>query len=126
MKYNLAVVNQLSINKLRLEVHLGWTDEERAKPQPVEVSVFIRFPEPPPATKTDALSDTVCYAAICECLQGLVREHRYKLIEHLTAEIYTAAKSKLPAGAGAHVELTKIQVPVPNLLGGATFTYGDF
>ncbi len=119
------IANALRLNDLRLEVHLGWTDEERARPQPVEATVFIRFPKILSACKTDNLADTACYAHICEAIEAAVREKPFKLIERLAFELHAATIACLPEGARACVELTKIEAPVKNLLGGATFIYGD-
>lgn len=122
-------VNQLTLSRLRLPVHLGWTDEERAVPQLVEANLFIRFPEPPPACQTDELKDTVCYAEICEKLSQGLEGRSFKLIERLAAHFYSTVKEALQsqslAEAQVQVEVMKINVPIENLMGGTSFTYGD-
>ncbi len=42
-----------SINRLHLAVHLGYYDAERKKPQPVEVTLRLYFPEAPACARDD-------------------------------------------------------------------------
>lgn len=114
----------LFIRRLELQVNLGWRKKERNQEQAIELDLDIRFPKLPKACITDNLDDTICYAQLIEAIRNSIATKNFKLIEHLSAEIYTIAKAHLPKQSKLNVRLTKY----PNIEGlndGVCFSYGD-
>ena len=68
-----------------LGVH-GALPEEQTRPQPFEVDVELAV-DLATAGESDALEDTVDYAAICEAVSNVVRSERYQLLERLATRI---------------------------------------
>jgi dihydroneopterin aldolase len=64
----------------------GVLPEEQTRPQPFEVDVELVV-DLREAGDTDALEDTVDYAAVCEAVRRIVRQERYQLLERLAARI---------------------------------------
>jgi dihydroneopterin aldolase len=64
----------------------GVLPEEQTRPQPFEVDVELVV-DVAKAGDTDALEDTVDYAAVCEAVSRIVRTERYQLIERLATRI---------------------------------------
>jgi dihydroneopterin aldolase len=114
----------LSIRHLELHVNLGWRKKERSHEQAILLDLDIRFPSLPKACMTDDLEDTVCYAQLIEEIRTQVATKNYKLIEHLSAEIYTIAKTHLPKKSQLNVRIIKYP-KVEGLTDGVCFSYGD-
>lgn len=109
-----------------MRVRIGWSPEERARPQDVDLDVAIRFPALPTACETDALDDTVSYAALIGAARELCERGEYKLLERLAAELFARLRSELPSGAELWLRVTKLRPPVDSLRGGASFSLGDW
>jgi len=115
---------KLHIRKLKLNVNLGWRTPERKLKQSIELDLEISFPLPPTACVTDNLDETICYAELIETLHKKIRTKKYRLVEHLCAEIYTIVKSSLPKKSKLKVRLTKYP-KIQGLINGVCFDYGD-
>jgi dihydroneopterin aldolase len=68
-----------------LGVH-GVLPEEQARPQPFEVDLELTV-DMEAAGQSDALDDTVDYAAVAEAVSRVVASERYQLLERLAARI---------------------------------------
>lgn len=115
---------KLYIRKLELSVNLGWRNPERKLKQGIELDLEISFPLPPKACVTDNLDDTLCYDELISTLREKIRTKKYRLVEHLCAEIYTLTKSHLPKKSKLNVKLTKYP-KIQGLINGVCFAYGD-
>lgn len=115
----------LSLEGVRLEVRLGAGEEERARPQPVELDVEIHFDRPPGACRTDRIEDTICYAQLVEAARELVVGHEFRSIERLGAALHERLRQELSEGARLWIEVTKLAPPIEGLRGGARFVLGD-
>jgi FolB domain-containing protein len=115
---------KLRINALKLDVFLGWTEQEREQQQSVLVDIHIQFPKVPAACMSDELEDTYCYDnMIKQILQAIGQKH-YRLVEHLTHTIYQTIKLSLPNDTLIGVGLTK-HPSIDGLTGGVCFHYGE-
>ena len=114
----------LYVRRLELSVNLGWRSPERKQEQAVELDLDIHYPNLPKACETDELNDTVCYAQLTDVIRKHIAKKHYRLVEHLSAEIYTIAKSHLPLEVKLRVRLTKYP-KIEGLKGGVCFDYGD-
>ena len=68
-----------------LGVH-GVLPEEQTRPQPFEVDVELTV-DLSTAGESDAIDDTVDYAAVSEAISRVVRSERYQLLERLATRI---------------------------------------
>jgi dihydroneopterin aldolase len=64
----------------------GVLPEEQTRPQPFEIDVELGV-DLTKAGETDALEDTVDYAAVCEAVSRIVKTERCQLLEHLATRI---------------------------------------
>lgn len=64
----------------------GVLPEEQTRPQPFEIDVELGV-DLERAGESDALDDTVDYAAVCEAVSRIVRTERYQLLERLATRI---------------------------------------
>lgn len=120
----MTTITILRINNLELNLNLGWRSKERSEEQAVLLNMIIRFPKPPQACITDNLDDTTCYAKLIETIRHQISPKNYRLLEHLSAEIYDIAKKYFPHDSKITVSLTKYP-RIGGLRDGVTFDYGD-
>lgn len=111
----------LSINGFELPVYLGWPEAERQQIQTVRIDLTIQFAAPPKACETDQLQDTFCYDELLEQLRVKIADRPFRLLEHLTSEIYKIIKPELPKDAKLTVNALKWP-PIIGLTGGVAFT----
>ena len=118
----------ISVNRLQLPAHIGFYTGERAKPQPVEISFRLYFPEPPICATNDE-ADFIDYGQLCKVLSDFVASREFNLVEYMTSELYRHLRADLDARGGSHIKLwmrlNKIAAPVPGLIGGAAYTHCD-
>jgi dihydroneopterin aldolase len=118
----------LSINDLRIWLHLGCSDAEKQNPQLVSFNIKISFKTPPNGITTDQLDDTVCYLEITKKIQSLCQGRRFNLIEHLAYEAKNTITKHLENNHNINelqIAVHKIAPPVPGVHGGVTFTYTE-
>src|SRR5574341_1195759 len=92
-----------------LGVH-GVLAEEQTRPQPFEVDVELTV-DLRAAGESDALEDTVDYAAVCEAVSRVVRNERYQLLERLATRIAEVC-SVDDRVTGVYVTVRKLQPAV--------------
>ena len=92
-----------------LGVH-GATPEEQTRPQPFEVDVELAVDLTGPGD-TDALDDTVDYAAVCEAISRVVKSEQYHLLERLATRIAEVCRADPRVGA-VSVTVRKLHPPV--------------
>jgi dihydroneopterin aldolase len=113
---------ELTLEDLEIWVRLGCTAAERGTPQPVLLSVVLRFDAPPRACESDALSDTVCYSELSEIARSVAVAREFNTIESMAWEIGRAVRERLPGSVRMTLRLAKPRAPVPGLRGGVAFT----
>lgn len=113
--------SRLRLNKLELQVNLGWPEKERAKPQPIYLDIELSGNHLLKACKTDTLDDTVCYDILSTAIKAHVKNLEFKLVEHLAWDLFNFIQKKLPKKMGLKLTVTKPNAPVEGLLGGASF-----
>lgn len=86
------VNSSLEINGLVVRVKLGLTEEERAKPQNVDLDIIMNFDELPEACNSDYIEDTLCYANLAKIVKEFCVNKEFKLIENLSFSIYKLLK----------------------------------
>ena len=118
----------LSINRLRLMVHLGFYEAERVKLQPVEISLRIYFPETP-ACALDDHAKFLDYGALCAAVEQWATSQKFRLVEYMGMQCFNMVRQYVDAHDCSQVrlwlQLTKCEAPVPNLQGGTSFIHSD-
>lgn len=112
---------QLEIRKLGFDVRLGCTEQERAVPQKIQVSVQIERKGLFEACSTDKLSDTVCYAQIAQKIELVLKHKEFNTIEYLSIQIWNSLAELCPKSSALHVKLKKLNPPISQLNRGAFF-----
>src|SRR5688572_3349170 len=113
--------SSITVQGLALSVLLGFSQTERAKRQTVLLDITLQFTSKPLATKTDKLSDTICYHALIRHLEENITDKEFHLIEHLSDEILQSIKAFIPPGILVRLVLTK-KPAIKNLTGGVSFS----
>lgn len=114
----------LAINRLKAEVRLGVSAEERAAPQEVEIDVRFYLPSPP-AAATDDDGKYICYHSLGQKIHALCAQREYRLIEYLAHEIYRLLRGKVPEEVKLWVKLRKLHLPLSYMEGGASYSFTD-
>ena len=108
-------MDRIRIARIReLGTH-GVLPEEKVRPQPFEVDVELLV-DTAAAGRSDALSDTVDYGAVCEAVSRVVKSEQYELLERLAARIAEVCRTD-PRVTGVVVEVRKMHPPVRALVG---------
>ena len=103
----------IEIRGIRVFGRHGANPGERDVPQPFDVDVTLEL-DLAAARRSDALSDTVDYAAVHAVVTRIVRERSYALLERLGGEMLDALLTD------ARVRRAEVRIAKPGLLFGAT------
>lgn len=82
----------LFLEDIVFSVKLGVTEEERAVPQDVNISITIEY-EDDRAQISDDINDAYCYDEMLNIINDTVSSKQYKLIEHLCNDIAVAGSN---------------------------------
>lgn len=126
-------VSALSIQRLRLGVRLGVSEQERLQPQAVEMDARFYFEELPDCAVDDETESFICYDVICNQLLDYVAGKEFRFVEYLALDLHRVIRSHLDEQLGdekSHsvklwIRLLKCNPHVPAMLGGAAFSYSD-
>jgi dihydroneopterin aldolase len=105
------VTDRISIKELRVLTRIGATEEERAEPQTVAISIDIWTDLSVPG-RSDDLADTIDYHAITVEVAQTVRSSESNLLEHLAATIISLI-GDMDGVRGVSVEVSKESPPIP-------------
>ena len=106
-------VDVIEIRGIRAHGKHGASEAERLHDQPLDIDVRVEI-DLDAALSSDRLERTLDYAALSERLVTTVREHSFRLLERLAAELLNAIFEDVRV-AGAEVAIAK-----PEILSGAT------
>jgi 7,8-dihydroneopterin aldolase/epimerase/oxygenase len=112
--------DRLTLRGMRFEARHGVLPREKEEPQPFEVDVVLHA-DLGRASQTDALADTVDYAAVYELVRAIVIGPSFDLIEALAGAVARAVLAATdPALVGAvEVRVRKPQAPIDGELDSA-------
>lgn len=118
----------LTVNRLQLAAHIGFYTGERAKPQPIEVSFRLYFPDAPDCAVNDE-AHFIDYGALCKLLREYIEGKEFKLVEFMASDLFRYLRKVMDAQGGGAIKLwlslNKVAAPVPGLTGGASFIHSD-
>lgn len=120
--------HMLTLSRLRLPVHLGFYDEERAKKQMVEVSIRLYYLTPPAAADNDH-APFHDYAKLAAEITEYMDTRQFRLLEFMANDMFRHVRAWYDARGGKEIKLwlkvNKCDAPVPNLMDGANYIMSD-
>lgn len=116
---------KLKIQDYALWVHLGVSEQEQFKPQRVHLSIEIEYLEDLRSCFNDSIEDTTCYDSLTQGVAHLLKDKKIRTIEYLAKIIYDYAKPQILQKNKLTLQIHKVHPPMPNILGGTHFIYGD-
>lgn len=106
-------MDRIAIHDIRARGRHGWTSEERATPQLLQIDVELDL-DLQRAAASDELPDTVDYAALHRSIVAIVETSSYALLERLGAAVLAAIFED------RRVVCANVRIAKPELLDGAT------
>ena len=79
-------MDRILVPRLRLLAHVGVEEQERSRPQRLELTLELHL-DLSRAGASDDLADTVDYEAICELAEQIVGSRPFELIEAVAEEV---------------------------------------
>ena len=89
-------MDRILIPELPLRARVGVEEEERGVPQPIVLEVELRL-DLQPAGRSDSVSDTIDYEAVCARLEELVAARSFCLIETIAEQAAARLLNDFPA-----------------------------
>ena len=105
----MSTSDEIHVSNLALNIHVGVTDEEQARPQRLTVSLTLR-PMRGFGGLDDRIENTVNYAAVCAAVRTLATARPRRLIETLALDITGEILARF-AVASVEIELRKYILP---------------
>ena len=102
-------MGKISIVDLELHLHVGVSDEERAQPQRLLLTVLMDF-DFASAAVTDRITKTIDYQAVTQRLLQFGEGRSWKLIEKLATEVADMVLGEFQA-QNVMVEVKKFCIP---------------
>jgi dihydroneopterin aldolase len=104
-------MDRITLSAMRFEGRLGFSEEERALPQLLEVDLVIEA-DLAAACRSDALDDTVDYGPLVELTGRVVERGHHKLLEALAGSIAEGVLEASPRIDAVTVRVRKLAVPL--------------
>jgi dihydroneopterin aldolase len=102
-------MSKITIHELEVQYHIGVTDEERAKPQRLLITVDMSF-DFSSAAISDRIEKTIDYNAVVQKLLKFGQDRSWKLIEKVAANVADMVLSEFRPQA-VLVEIKKFVIP---------------
>ena len=107
--------DRIELRGLRLSGIVGVLAEERTRAQPLEFDLDL-YVDMRAAARSDDLTDTIDYGAVCGLVESRVADLRPLLLERLAAEVADAVLGLDGRISAARVAVRKMRPPVPQML----------
>ena len=111
----MAASDVIELRGLRLAGVVGVLPHEQAQAQPLEVDLDLHL-DLGPAGRSDSLSDTADYGAMCEVAERVVTSTSYALLEALAEHLATAVLEADGRIDEVTVSVRKLRPPVAQQL----------
>lgn len=103
----------IRLRDLRVVAVHGVLDEERRRAQPFEVDVDLEV-DVAEAGRTDDLTTSVDYGAVCDLVARVVADESHLLLERVAHQICAAVLADQPLVDAITVEVRKLRPPLPH------------
>ncbi len=107
--------DRILVRGLKVATRVGWTAEERARPQVLLVDLDVET-DVSASARSDDLGDTIDYAVLIAEVSSYVSSQEARLLERLAAEVAEMV-SAMNGVKRVSVEIAKQVVPVPEEVG---------
>jgi FolB domain-containing protein len=89
------IMDKILFEDIRLEIHVGVTDEERSVVQPcgLDLNLYVKLR---PAGKSGDLQKSVDYSAIFRCIEEVCARRPYTLLEEIAEQLCTEILHHFP------------------------------
>ena len=101
--------DRLHLEQLELDVRIGVTDEERAKPQRLVINLTV-WPDVHFGQLNDDINRTINYVELCRATREFVQSRDWKLIETVASDLSSQLLEKFAIGA-VEIEVRKFVLP---------------
>lgn len=122
LKLTNNIASSLSLEKFRLNLHLGVTEKERSLLQPVWVSLTLEFQELPEMCFTDQLDTRYCYHHLSNEIIAFCEGKSFHLLEYLTYQLYQLVRARIDSKVAVSLTLEKETRLMGENHGPASFT----
>ena len=112
--------SKIQLDELEIQLHLGVSEEERAKTQSVWISLTFEFFALPESTSSDLISGTVNYSSLSKLLKGEFNGSNIKTIEHMGFRAFNLVSENIDQTGRLILSIRKFP-SISGLKGGALF-----
>ena len=121
MRFNSDKLNsKIQLDELEIQLHLGVSEEERAKIQSVWVSLTFEFFTLPESTSSDLISETVNYSSLSKLLKSEFNGSNIKTIEYMGFRAFNLVSEEIDQVGRLTLSIRKFP-SISGLKGGALF-----
>ena len=121
MRFNTDKLNsKIQLDELEIQLHLGVSEEERAKIQSVWVSLTFEFFTLPESTSSDLISETVNYSSLSKLLKSEFNGSNIKTIEYMGFRAFKLVSEDIDQIGRLTLSIRKFP-SISGLKGGALF-----
>ena len=121
MRFNTDKLNsKIQLDELEIQLHLGVSEEERAKIQSVWVSLTFEFFTLPESTSSDLISETVNYSSLSKLLKNEFNGSNIKTIEYMGFRAFNLVSQDIDQVGRLTLSIRKFP-SISGLKGGALF-----
>ena len=121
MRFNTDKLNsKIQLDELEIQLHLGVSEEERAKIQSVWVSLTFEFFTLPESTSSDLISETVNYSSLSKLLKSEFNGSSIKTIEYMGFKAFKLVSEDIDQVGRLTLSIRKFP-SISGLKGGALF-----
>ena len=121
MRFNTDKLNsKIQLDELEIQLHLGVSEEERAKIQSVWISLIFEFFALPGSTSSDLISETVNYSSLGKLLKSEFNGSNIKTIEYMGFRAFNLVSEDIDQVGRLTLSIRKFP-SISGLKGGALF-----
>ena len=121
MRFNTDKLNsKIQLDELEIQLHLGVSEEERAKIQSVWISLTFEFLALPESTSSDLISGTVNYSSLSKLLKSEFNGSNIKTIEYMGFRAFNLVSQDIDQVGRLTLSIRKFP-SISGLKGGALF-----
>ena len=121
MRFNTDKLNsKIQLDELEIQLHLGVSEEERAKTQSVWISLTFEFCALPESTSSDLISETVNYSSLSKLLKKEFNGSNIKTIEYMGFRAFNLVSEEIDQVGRLTLSIRKFPT-ISGLKGGTLF-----
>ncbi|MFN8622868.1 MAG: dihydroneopterin aldolase [Chloroflexota bacterium] len=103
--------DRITLRGMRFEGCHGWSEEERALPQELEVDLVVEA-DLAAGGRSDDVADTIDYGPLVERCRAVVEDRSFRLLEAIAAAIADSVLTSATRATAVTVRVRKLAVPL--------------